>query len=69
MIIVDLKKKYIVNKNQKVVAVLIDIRDFNKLEEVLEDFALSKFMDATNEDEKYTPKEAQGFYKAVCEIK
>lgn len=62
----DLKQKYIVNKNQKAVAVLIDIRTFKKLEEVLEDYALSKFMDATNEDEKYTPKEAQGFYKAVC---
>ncbi|MDF9795042.1 hypothetical protein OKW21_000305 [Catalinimonas alkaloidigena] len=39
-----IKKKYIVDENQKKIAVQIDIADFEKIEQILEDYALGQLM-------------------------
>lgn len=59
----DLKEKYIINKQQEPVAVQLDIKTFRKIEEVLEDYALAKYMDETENDEKFTRSEAKRYYK------
>ncbi len=59
----DLKEKYIINKHQEPIAVQLDIKTFRKIEEVLEDFALAKFMDEAQSDEKFTISEVKEFYK------
>lgn len=61
----DLKEKYIVNKNQQPVAVQLDIQTFKKIEEVLENYALGKLMDDTIDDERFSLKEAQAYYKKL----
>ena len=61
----NLKEKYIVNKNNKAVAVQLDIKTFKRLEEVLEDYALSKYMQQSTGDEKLNLEEAKAFYKKI----
>ena len=61
----DLKEKYIVNKQQKRVAVQLDIKTFRQIEEVLEDYALAQYMKESNSDEKFEVEEAKVFYKKL----
>ena len=61
----DLKEKYIVNKQQKQVAVQLDIKTFKRIEEVLEDYALAQYMKETKNDEKLNIDEAKAFYKKL----
>lgn len=65
----DLKEKYIVNKQQKPVAVQLDIKTFKKIEEVLEDYALAHYMKESNSDEKFNVQEAKSFYKKLIKKK
>jgi polyhydroxyalkanoate synthesis regulator phasin len=61
----DFKEKYIVNKQQKQVAVQLDIKIFKRIEEVLEDYALTQYMKETKDDEKLNIDEAKAFYKKL----
>ena len=61
----DLKEKYIVNKQQKRVAVQLDIKTFKRIEEVLEDYALAQYMKESNNDEKLNIDQAKAFYKKL----
>ena len=61
----DFKEKYIVNKQQKQVAVQLDIKTFKRIEEVLEDYALIQYMKETKNDEKLNLDEAKVFYKKL----
>jgi len=38
----DIRKKYIVNENQATIAVQLDIKTYNKIERLLEDYVLAK---------------------------
>lgn len=57
----ELKEKYIVNKQNKPIAVQLDIKTFRRLEEVLEDYALAQYMNQAANDEKLNIEEAKGF--------
>ena len=46
-----IKKKYIVDEQEKKVAVQIDIDDFNKIERILEDYALGQLIEENDPDE------------------
>lgn len=61
----ELNEKYIVNRQQKKIAVQLDIKTFKRIEEVLEDYALGQYMDETKEDEKLTLKEAKVQYQKL----
>lgn len=61
----DLNEKYIVNKQQKPVAVQLDIKTFKKIEEVLEDYALAQYMKKSDSDEKFNVQEAKSFYRKL----
>jgi hypothetical protein len=61
----DLNEKYIINKQNKPVAVQLDIKTFKKLEEVLEDYALAQYMKQADNDEKLNIEEAKTFYKKI----
>lgn len=62
----DLKEKYIINKQQKQVAVQLDIKTFKRIEEVLEDYALAQYMKESKDDEKLNIDEAKSFYKKLA---
>ncbi len=60
----DLNEKYIVDKEQKPIAVQLDIETFKKIEEVLEDYALGQYMQQSD-NENLGIDEAKEFYKKL----
>ena len=61
----DLNEKYIVNRQQKKIAVQLDIKTFKKIEEVLEDYGLGQYMDEVKNDEKFTLEKAKAHYEKL----
>ncbi len=58
----NITEKYIVDKKNKKVAVQIPIETFEKIEEVLEDYALGQYILETNDEKPLTIKEAKKYY-------
>jgi len=61
---IQVKKKYIVNEQNERIAVQIDLNTFNKIEQLLEDHALGKFLEETKSD-TLSLAEAQSYYKKL----
>ena len=57
-----LAKKYIVNDKNKKVAVQIPIDTYNRIEEVLEDFALGQYILEVKDEKPLTAAEARKSY-------
>jgi hypothetical protein len=65
----EIKKKYIVDENNKKVAVQIDIDTFNKMEKINEDYGLYKLIRESENDEKLSVEEAKAkLYPNKAEI-
>jgi len=60
-----IKKEYIITENNKKKAVLIDLETFNKMEELIEDYGLGKFMDEVKSERNLTLKDAKKQYQAM----
>jgi hypothetical protein len=60
-----IKKKYIVDEDQKKVAVQIDIADFEKIEQILEDYALGQLIEENDPAENLDLQEAKKFYNQL----
>lgn len=61
----EIRRKYIVDENNKKVAVQLDINTFEKIEEILENFALVQLIKETENEEKLSVHEAKDFYKSL----
>ena len=61
----EIKKKYIVDNENKKVAVQIDIDTFEQIETILEDHGLFKLIQEDNEKEYLNLNEAKEFYKGL----
>ena len=61
----EIKKKYIVDNENKKVAVQIDIDTFEQIENILEDHGLFKLIQEDNEREYLNLTEAKEFYKGL----
>ncbi len=61
----DIRPKYIVDENNKKIAVQLDINTFEKIEEILENFALVQLIKETEKEEKLSVHEAKDFYKTL----
>lgn len=57
-------KQYITNEKNERVAVQVDIRTFERMEQLLEDYALGKFMDK-DDSEKLNLEEAKSYYNRL----
>jgi len=57
-----IKKKFIFNKNKKPIAVQMDIPTFEKIEQLLEDYALVQIINANDPEGYMTLKEASELY-------
>ncbi len=58
-----LRKNYVLDENQQPIAVQISIADFQRLEEILEDYGLAQLMDeVSSEDRERLSKEAGKVY-------
>ncbi len=60
-----IKKKYIVDENQRKIAVQIDINDFEKIEQILEDYSLGKLIEANDSEENLEINEAKSYYEKL----
>ncbi len=58
----DIKRQYIVDELDHRIAVQLDIKTFEKIEETLENFALFSLMRETNEDMDLSLSDAKKVY-------
>ena len=61
----DIHRKYIVDENNNRIAVQLDINTFEKIEEILENFALVQLIKESEKEEKFSVNEAKDFYKSL----
>lgn len=57
-----IRRKYIIDENKNKVAVQIDIADFEKIERILEDYALVQLMKENDPAENLSLEEGRAFY-------
>ena len=60
-----IKKEYIVTANNKKKAVLIDLETFNRIEELIEDYGLGKFMNEVEHEQNLSSTDAKKQYQAM----
>lgn len=58
-------KNIVLNEQQEPFAVQIPIEEFERLEEVIENYGLSKLIDEISDDEKLTVEEAKKYYQSL----
>jgi hypothetical protein len=58
----NINKRYIVDEQNKKIAVQIPIETFEKLEEILENYALVQLMEEDEDEEILGVKEAKTYY-------
>ena len=63
----QLQPNYIVDSYNHKIAVQLDIQTYEKITETLENYALYKFMQDNNNDEKLSLKDAKKYYQSIKE--
>ena len=61
----DLKKTYVVDEQNRRIAVQIDIETFKRIEEALENYGLTQIIKANSREETLNLADAQSFYKTL----
>ena len=64
----DLKKIYIVDEQNRRIAVQIDIETFERIEEALENYGLTQIMIANPREETLSLADAQSFYETLEKV-
>jgi len=61
----QLQPNYIVDNHNHKIAVQLDIKTYEKITDVLEDYALFKLMDENTDDERLSLKDARALYNSL----
>lgn len=61
----EITKNYVMDENQQPIAVQIPIADFEKIEEILENYGLVQLMAESEDDERLSQDEAVKYYKSL----
>jgi hypothetical protein len=61
----ELNKQYIVDENNCKIAVQMDIKTFEKIEEVIENYALYHLMTEDHDDQMLTLEDAKLYYQRL----
>jgi len=61
----DIRKDYVTTDDNKRKAVLIDIRTFEKIEEILESYGLGRYMEEVEDAEALPLNEAKRHYDSL----
>ncbi|MEW6664287.1 MAG: hypothetical protein AB1512_03570 [Thermodesulfobacteriota bacterium] len=61
----ELHKSIVLDENQKPIAVQIPIEEFERMEEVIENYGLAKLMDEVADDERLSVREAKRYYRSL----
>jgi len=60
-----LHKNFVLDENQRPIAVQIPIEEFERLEEAIENYGLSKLIDEVSDDEQLSVNEAKNLYPSL----
>ncbi|MEH2414798.1 hypothetical protein [Nostoc sp.] len=63
--ILEVHKNYVLDENKRPIAVQIPIAEFEKIEEILEDYGLAKLMEEVEEEEPLSKDEALKYYQSL----
>ncbi len=63
----ELHKSYVIDDNQQPIAVQIPIAEFEKIEEILEDYGLAKLIEEVEEEKPLSKDEALQYYQSLKE--
>ena len=58
-------KNIVLDESQRPTAVQVPIKEFERLEEIMENFGLAKMMDEVKDDERLSVKEAKEYYQSL----
>jgi hypothetical protein len=58
-------KNIVLDESQKPAAVQIPIKEFEHLEEIMENYGLAKLMDEAKGDERLSAEEAKKYYQSL----
>ena len=61
----DINKSYVTNSKKQPIAVQIDIQTFERIEQILEDYALGKFIEENDPEDILTLNEAEECYRKL----
>ena len=61
----NIKKTYVTDEKKRLVAVQIDIKTYEKIEQVLEDYALVQLIDENNPEDYLSLNEAKEYYDKI----
>ena len=64
----ELKKSYIVDEQNRKIAVQLDIETFNKIEEILENYALARLMEENGNEDALELHEALAYYQGLEKV-
>lgn len=60
-----ISKSVVYNENQKPIAVQIPIEEFERMEEIVENYGLSRLMDDVADDEQLSVQDAKAYYRVL----
>ncbi|MCC5627949.1 hypothetical protein LC613_07295 [Nostoc sphaeroides CHAB 2801] len=63
----EFNKSYVIDDNQQPIAVQIPIAEFEKIEEILENYGLAKLMEEVDEEKALSKDEALKYYQSLKE--
>ena len=63
----DFVKYYVFDEKHKAIAVQIPIDDFERIENVMENFGLAQMMDETEDDERLCREDALSYYRSAAD--
>ena len=63
----EIKRQYIMSEDNKPVSVVIDISTFEKIESVIEDYGLAKYISESDDEEPLNRSDALKYYKGLKE--
>jgi hypothetical protein len=61
----EVNKNYVLDTNQKPIAVQIPIAEFEKIEEILEDYGLNQLMEEVADEETLNKEEALAYLQSL----
>jgi PHD/YefM family antitoxin component YafN of YafNO toxin-antitoxin module len=64
----NIKKEYIITDDDRKKAVLIDMKTFERIEEILEDYGLGKYMEEIEEEDVLGIEDAKAYYETLRKV-
>jgi len=65
LIMLEIHKKIVIDENKKPIAVQIPIEEFERLEDVIENYGLAKLIDEVKDDERLSSEDAKKYYQSL----